>query len=211
MDLQLIDYLGKGTLLGIAAGFSPGPLTVLVIAQTLRHGLRSGFQVSLAPILTDIPIILILMLVLDRTLRYPQVFGAVSLAGGLFLLWLGCGSIRTRTVEVDPGEVTPHSIRKGIAINLLNPNPYVFWMSVGVPTTLVALETSWVHAGAFLGSFFFFIVGAKALLARLVDGSRAFMKSRAYLRIMRALGALLIVYAAVLFRDGLAQMGLWPR
>jgi len=61
MDLQVIDYFGKGTLLGLAAGFSPGPLTVLVIGETLRHGLRSGLQVAIAPILTDIPIILLIV------------------------------------------------------------------------------------------------------------------------------------------------------
>ena len=59
MDLQVIDYFGKGTLLGLAAGFSPGPLTVLVIGETLRHGLRSGLQVAIAPILTDIPITIV--------------------------------------------------------------------------------------------------------------------------------------------------------
>jgi threonine/homoserine/homoserine lactone efflux protein len=61
MDLQVIDYFGKGTLLGLAAGFSPGPLTVLVIGETLRHGLRSSLQVATAPILTDIPIILLIV------------------------------------------------------------------------------------------------------------------------------------------------------
>lgn len=210
MDYPLIDYLAKGTLLGIASGFSPGPLTVLVIAETLRHGLRSGIQVSIAPLLTDIPIILLVMLVFDRALRYPQVFGIVSLAGGLFLLWLGYSSIRTRGLEIDGGDIVPHSIRKGIAINLLNPNPYVFWVSVGTPTIWLALETSWTHAAAFLGSFFLSIVGAKALLAKIVDGSRTFLKSRAYLWIMRTLGLALILYALTLFRDGGSRLGMWP-
>ncbi len=210
MDFQIIDYLIKGALLGGAAGFSPGPLTVLVIAETLRHGLRSGLQVSIAPILTDIPIILAVMLVLDRALRYPPVYGAVSLVGGLFLVWLGWGSIRTHGLEIDATVLPRHSIRKGIAINLLNPHPYVFWTSVGTPIIWVALGTSWTHAAAFLGAFFFSIVGAKALLAKIVDGSRAFLKSTAYLWIMRILGLLLIVFAATLLKDGLVRMGLWP-
>jgi threonine/homoserine/homoserine lactone efflux protein len=209
MDLQVIDYFGKGTLLGLAAGFSPGPLTVLVIGETLRHGLRSGLQVAIAPILTDIPIILLTMLILEKALNYPAVFGAISLAGGAFLLWLGYGSMRIRGVEIQRGALESRSIRKGIAINLLNPNPYAFWISVGTPTILSALETSPLHAAAFLGSFFFFIVGSKALLARIVDGSRTFLKSSAYRWIMRLLGLLLIVYAVMLFKAGLTSMGLW--
>ena len=211
MDLQAIDYFGKGTLLGLAAGFSPGPLTVLVIGETLRHGLRAGLQVAIAPILTDIPIILLAMLILEKVLNYPVVFGAISLAGGAFLLWLGYGSMRTQGMKIQTGALESRSIRKGIAINLLNPNPYVFWISVGTPTILKALETSPLHAAAFLGSFFFFIVGSKALLARIVDGSRTFLKSSAYRWIMRLLGLLLIVYAVMLFQAGLTSMGLWPQ
>ena len=211
MDVQLLDSFSRGTVLGLAAGFSPGPLTVLVIGETLRHGLRSGLQVAIAPILTDIPVILLAMLVLDQALRFPGIFGAISLAGGLFLLWLGFNSLRIRRLEITPEDIEPHSIRKGIAINLLNPNPYVFWLSVGTPTLLGAMETSWVSAAAFLGSFFFFIVGSKALLARIVDGSRSFLNSGAYHWIMRILGLLLIVYALMFFRDGLTRIGFWPQ
>ncbi len=202
MDPHLLYVLGKGSLLGLAAGFSPGPLTVLVIGETLRHGLRSGLQVAIAPILTDIPIILLALLVLEHAVGTPLAFGAVSLTGGVFLLWLGYGSLRVEGVEIPLAGSEPHSIRKGIAINLLNPNPYVFWVSVGVPAILSAALISWVHAAAFLGAFFFFIVGSKALLARLVHGSRKFMKGGLYLWIMRLLGVLLIGYGIMLVRDG---------
>ena len=210
MDAQLLDMLGRGSLLGVAAGFSPGPLTLLVISETLRHGLRSGLQVAIAPILTDIPIILLAILVLERLSGWPLALGVVSLAGGAFLLWLGYGSMRVGGVEISSAGDGPHSIRRGIAINLLNPNPYVFWISVGTPTILKALETSPLNAAAFLGSFFFCIVGSKALLARIVDSSRTFLKSSASCWIMRLLGLLLIVYAVMLLKAGLTSMGLWP-
>jgi threonine/homoserine/homoserine lactone efflux protein len=114
-------------------------------------------------------------------------------------------------MEIRTGALEARSIRKGIAINLLNPNPYVFWISVGTPTILSALKTSPLHAAAFLGSFFFCIVGSKALLAKVVDGSRTFLRSSAYRWIMRLLGLLLIVYAVMLFQAGLTSMGLWPQ
>ncbi|MFO7709723.1 MAG: LysE family transporter [Desulfobacterales bacterium] len=206
MDPHLWDMLGKGGLLGLAAGFSPGPLTVLVIGETLRHGLRSGLQVAIAPILTDIPIILLAMFALERLLGWPLALGAVSLAGGAFLLWLGYRSMRVAGVDIPSAGSEPHSIRRAIAINLLNPNPYVFWVSVGVPTILNALTVSWGHAAAFLGAFFFFIVGSKALLARLVHGSRTFMSGGVYLWIMRLLGVLLVGYGLLLLKAGVARV-----
>jgi threonine/homoserine/homoserine lactone efflux protein len=45
----MFEFLGTGTLLGLAAGFAPGPLLVLVISETLKHNIKEGIKVSLAP------------------------------------------------------------------------------------------------------------------------------------------------------------------
>ncbi len=211
MDIHLLDALSKGTVLGLAAGFSPGPLTFLIISETLRHGLRAGVKVSLAPVLTDLPIIVLAVLLLDRLLVYPALYGFIALAGGLFLLQLGIGSLRISAVDLQEPDLESRSLWKGIATNLLNPNPYIFWISVGTPIILEAFQNAWAHAAAFVVVFFFFIVGSKMLLAKMVDGSRAFLRSRAYLWIMRILGFLLVIYALMFLRDGLARTGIWPR
>ena len=208
MDWHIIGYLSKGTVLGLAAGFSPGPLTFLVIAETLRHGLRSGIQVAMAPLLTDIPIILLTFVMLERLLPYPEVFGALSIGGGIFLLHLGVDSFKSKAINPQKVAGQSRSLRKGITANFLNPNPYVFWISVGTPTIVGALNLSAAHAAVFVIAFFLFIVGSKVLLAKIVDGSRYFLSSSAYLWILRALGGLLILYAISFLREGLSKFGI---
>jgi threonine/homoserine/homoserine lactone efflux protein len=210
MDVYFLDALSRGTVLGLAAGFSPGPLTVLVVSETLRHGLRAGVKVSLAPVLTDLPIIALAALLLGRLSAYPEALGAIALLGGGFLLHLGISSLKQRTVAIQPGQPAPRSLLRGVTANFLNPNPYVFWIGVGTPILLSLLDRSWMNAAAFTVAFFFCIVGSKLLLARIVDRSRAFLSSRLYLWIMRCLGFLLIVYALMFFRDGLHRMGMNP-
>jgi threonine/homoserine/homoserine lactone efflux protein len=207
MDVAFLDALSKGTVLGLAAGFSPGPLTVLVISETLRHGLRAGMKVSLAPILTDLPIIALAVLLLERLSSHPAAFGVIALLGGGFLLYLGLNSLRPPAVTIQAEPPAPRSLLRGITANFLNPNPYVFWIGVGTPILLTAFERSWTHAAAFAAAFFFFIVGSKLLLARLVDGSRTFLGGGAYRWILRTLGLLLIAYALIFFRDGLSRIG----
>jgi threonine/homoserine/homoserine lactone efflux protein len=208
VDIHLLDALSKGTVLGLTAGFSPGPLTFLVVSETLRHGLRAGVKVSFAPVLTDLPIIAAAVLLLDRLLAYPTLYGIIALAGGMLLLHLGIGSLRIRAVELQEPGPPSRSLWKGIATNLLNPNPYVFWISVGTPIILDAFQNGWPPAAAFIAGFFFFIVGSKIILAKMVDGSRAFLRSRIYLWIMRILGGLLIIYALMFLKDGLTRIGL---
>ncbi len=209
MDIHLIDILGKGTVLGLAAGFSPGPLTVLVISETLSYGLRAGVKVSLAPLLTDLPIIALAALFLGRLSTYPAAFGAIALLGGGFLLHLGLGSLRQREIAIQTVGTARRSLLRGVTANFLNPNPYVFWIGVGTPILLAATNRSWMHAAAFMSAFFICIVGSKLLLARIVDRSRAFLSSSAYLWIMRCLGILLLAYALVFFKDGLGRFGLF--
>ena len=48
---SIIGILTIGFLLGAPAGFSPGPMMVLIIAETLRHGIRAGAKVAFMPLL----------------------------------------------------------------------------------------------------------------------------------------------------------------
>ena len=77
-----------------------------------------------------------------------------------------------------------------------------------------ALDRSWTHALAFMAAFFSCLVGAKLLLARLLESSRTFLSGGTYLWIMRILAVLLLVYALVFVWDGLSRIGWgasWPQ
>jgi threonine/homoserine/homoserine lactone efflux protein len=95
----MFEFLSAGILLGLAAGFTPGPLLVLVISETLRHTIKAGIKVSIAPLITDVPIILISLLVLNRLANFKVILGCISIFGGLFILYLGYESLKTKGVE----------------------------------------------------------------------------------------------------------------
>lgn len=50
----MMYFLSVGAVLGLSSGLSPGPLLALVISETLRHGVKAGVKVALAPIITDL-------------------------------------------------------------------------------------------------------------------------------------------------------------
>jgi threonine/homoserine/homoserine lactone efflux protein len=207
METPLTDFLARGALFGLAAGFSPGPLTFLVLRETLAHGLRAGIKVAFAPALTDVPIIVLTGFAVEKLLRSQPAAGSIALVGGLFLVYLGYSSLTFRGARLPEGQPRSRSLGKGVAVNLLNPNPYIFWATVGTPAILDALGISLLHAAAFAGSFFATIIGSKIALAAIVSRLSTFLGSSAYRWIMRILGLLLLGYAALLFRDGLAHLG----
>ncbi len=199
----MIAFLSAGAALGIYAGISPGPLMTLVISHSIRHGSREGAKVAFAPLITDFPILLVSTLLLMRFSNYQWVLGLVSMMGGTFLLYLAYTSIKTKGIEIKlDGEAPPYSLMKGVLVNALSPNPYVFWTTIGAPTVLKGLSVGYMAPLLFIGSFLGCLIGSKMILAVIAGKSRQFLKGKTYLYIMRLLGIILLVYAFILLRDG---------
>jgi threonine/homoserine/homoserine lactone efflux protein len=207
MAEKMMEFLIAGTLLGLAAGFSPGPLLVLVISETLRHNIKAGIKVAIAPLVTDVPIILISLLLLNRLAGFKPVLGCVSILGGLFILYLGYESLKTRGVEFNLSSVGFSPLRKGVITNALNPHPYIFYTTVGAPIIFKSLNQNFLSTVLFVGSFLLLLVGSKVVLALVVERSRSFLQGPVYIWVMRTLGALLFLFSFILFRDGFRLFG----
>ena len=183
-----------GVVFGLAAGLMPGPLLALVIQQTLRHGPGEGIKVAAA------------LFALNRLADADGVLGAISLLGAAFLGHLAYESVTTDLAAHAGPATTPRSLQKGVAANLLNPHPYLFWLTVGAPILWHAWATSPVNAAGFLVAMYGCLVGSKMLVALLVGRGRTVLTSRAYVLLVRALGIILLVFALLFLRDGLRYL-----
>jgi len=198
----MIGLISAGLVYGLSAGFSPGPLMALVISQTLKHGIREGAKVAMAPLITDLPIILVSLLVLTRLTDFKIVLGVISIIGGLFVAYLAYGNFRAPRLEEETGRAAPQSLAKGVAANALSPHPYLFWLTVGGPVIVRGWSEHPVGSVAFLLVFFTCLVGAKMLTAWITGRSRQWLSGRVYRSILFILGGLLAVYAFFLIREG---------
>jgi len=205
----MITLLFAGIVLGLSAGFSPGPLMTLVLSQTVRHGTREGVKVAMAPLLTDLPIILLSLLVLSRLAEYRTALGVLSLLGGLYILSLAYESLRAERLAVEAGDREPQSLRRGVLVNALNPHPYIFWLTVGGPVMLKAWNERPASAVLFMAGFSGCLVGSKVFLAVLAGRTRHLLNDRTYRALMRILGVLLVLFALLLLREGLTLVGVF--
>lgn len=202
-----ITFLFSGVVFGLSAGLSPGPLLTLVISETLRHGVKEGVKVSVAPLLTDLPIVLVTLLLLSRLSNMFHVLGVISLLGCGFLTYLGYESVTFRGVDVEVEKESPRSVRKGVIANFLNPSPYMFWFTIGAPLVLKARMVGILPAALFILAFYLFLVGSKVLVAVVVGKSRFFLRSRNYVYTIRLLGVILLVFALIFLRESLKFFG----
>ncbi len=201
-------YLTFGIILGLSAGFAPGPLLTLVISETLRHDIKSGIKVAVAPIITDLPIIAVSFLVISSLSDYQGVLGVISLTGGVFLLVMCYEGMNTKGHDFDDTEEVSRSLAKGVLANLLSPHPYLFWFSVGTPTVTKAMSENVISPVFFIVGFYMLLVGSKVLLAISVGKSKTFLSGNVYIYTMRVLGLMLGMFAFILFWDGLELLGI---
>jgi threonine/homoserine/homoserine lactone efflux protein len=179
----------------------------LVIFQTLRHGIAEGVKVALAPLVTDIPIIILSLLVLSRLSNLKPVLGMIAICGGIYLFYLGYESLRFKGVELSAEEADPQSLKKGVIANFLNPNPYLFWISIGGPLVIKAGTPNIIGGLAFVVPFYILLVGSKCTIAVLTGRSRGFLKSSHYIITMRLLGIILFIFGFIFLRDGITYLG----
>lgn len=146
----------QGSALGISAGAAPGPMQANLISETLAGGWRRSLPLILVPIVSDTPIVVLTTIILKQL---PEsVLQVISLIGGIFVLYLAWGfwkqSKETHSLSNTSQQISRRSFGKAVAMNLLNPNPYIFWAFVSGPILINAFDQSWLHVLAFLVGFY---------------------------------------------------------
>jgi threonine/homoserine/homoserine lactone efflux protein len=185
-------------ILGLTAGISPGPLLALVVSETLKYGKKEGIKLAIVPFITDIPIVLISVLLLSRISDNRLVLGIISLLGSVFLVYLAYGSIFMK-IGNNTVMPKPRSLRKGIITNFLSPHPYLFWIFVGSNLLIEASKISLLTAILFILLFYLCLVGSKIIITLLTAKFRNILHTKLYLLVIRILGAILLLLAAELF------------
>ncbi len=197
-------FLSAGITLGLSAGFSPGPLSTLVISHSLRYGTREGIKVAMAPFVTDFPIVLVSVFVMAQLRDSKTAFGVISVIGAVVLFYLAYESFKIDKIETEMvGAADSRSVLKGTLVNFLSPNPYLFWLTIGGPKVVEAWMESALSAVEFLVGFYVCLVGSKVILAIAAARSKQLLAGKAYRYVMRILGVALIILAFVLLREGL--------
>ncbi|MGA2502614.1 MAG: LysE family transporter [Anaerolineales bacterium] len=153
-------YLIFGMTYAFAAAVQPGPFLTYLVSQTLTNGWRRTVPAAFAPLLSDIPIIALVLLVLSHMPTW--LVQVLQFAGGIFLLYLALGAYKTwRNYEKEKpiGKKTiQQTVLKAAVVNLLNPAPYLGWSLVMGPLLLKGWRQALVSGIALLAGFYSILI-----------------------------------------------------
>lgn len=194
-----VESFLMGTALGLFAGIIPGPFLALVAATALRRGLGDGLKTALVPLVTEIPVLVLSVLVLTQL--SPPLLRWIGVAGGVLMLYMAWRVV-SEAREADPADTVDESLIghyfRVAAVGLLSPSPWVFWFIIAGPLFLTRWHVSWIHGIVFLAAFFLFFVGMMMLVAWAASTGRDRLSRLWYRRALRGTAALLAVLGTLL-------------
>ncbi|MGE5351584.1 MAG: LysE family translocator [Acidobacteriota bacterium] len=156
----MLEYILSGFTFAFAAAVQPGPLTTYLISQTLSKGWKSTLPATLAPLISDGPIILLVLFLLSHI--SALMISILQILGGLFLLYLSFNaykSWKSYSFERSMKELSPaQTVLKAAMVNFLNPNPYLGWSLIMGPLLIKGWHESPSYGLALLVSFYTTII-----------------------------------------------------
>ena len=151
----MINYFIFGISYAFACVVQPGPFQVFLFSQSLINGWRKTIPLVFAPLMSDLPIIILVLLVLTKVPN--EVLLILQCFGGVFLLYLAFNAYKTwRNFDQNVNqEISPQqNIFKAVMINLLNPNPYLGWSLVMGPLLIKGWSENPVYGIILLIGFY---------------------------------------------------------
>lgn len=156
----MITYLLIGFTYAFAASIQPGPLQTFIISQTLRNGWKRTLPAAFAPVLSDIPIIILILLILTNV--PPGFLRFLQIGGGLLLLYLAYSSFKTflnfEKLNESTENKSDNTLFKAVLVNALNPNPYLGWSLIMGPLFIKGYNEASINGIALIAGFYITIV-----------------------------------------------------
>lgn len=152
----MIPYLILGMTYAFAAAVQPGPFQAYLVSQSLSHGWRRALPGAFSPLVSDGPIIALVLVVLSRVPAW--LIEGLRGAGGLLLIVLAIGAARAWRREGTPAAGPPpsgsRSLLQAALVNLMSPGPYLGWSLIMGPLLLKGWRETPAHGIALLAGFY---------------------------------------------------------
>lgn len=133
-----------GFMIGLSGTLLPGPLLAFVVSDSVKRGWKSGPKAALGHGIVEVA--LIFLLAFGVIVLWPESRGIIGIVGGFALLIFGVLMARSALggkLKVEEERQPKYgSVIGGIAFTVFNPTWIPWWVGVGLPALMVALNTA---------------------------------------------------------------------
>jgi threonine/homoserine/homoserine lactone efflux protein len=138
--MELILFLAKVAGISLSGVMAPGPVTAATIAMGARHRF-AGALMAIGHGIIEFPLMILIILGMDKILKSTTAKIVIGFAGGLFLLFMSIQMIRSlsRTQDQEVKVTKSGPMAAGIVLSGGNPFFLIWWASVGLNLAIAAV------------------------------------------------------------------------
>ncbi|MBI2886163.1 MAG: LysE family transporter [Chloroflexi bacterium] len=200
-------------IVGLSGAATPGPLLMVNIAEVARRGFWAAPALALGHSLLELVTVALLGLGLSQVLHTGVIPGLVGLLGGLFLLWMGGGMIRSaprlslRAAMAD-ARSSPAGlpVLLGVTASLSNPYWLVWWATVGASFMVASLAWGLVGLATFYVGHIASDFAWYAFVGAVVATGRRAMTDAVYRGLLVACAVFLLALGAFFILSGIGAL-----
>ncbi len=216
IEATIILFVGS-FLLAVPAVLSPGPVTVTVVNEGARQGMRAGPLVTLGHALAEVAIVTLIALGLTGFMQATAIHVAIALVGGALLLWMAGSMIwaawrgKVHLPSADDADALAMKparlVGLGLTATLSNPFWYTWWVTVGAGILL-----GWQARLGLLAAPVFFLghilvdLSWNTFLSTVVASGRRWLTDRAYRALLIATSLFLLYIGVTFLAEGGAML-----
>jgi threonine/homoserine/homoserine lactone efflux protein len=197
MDYILI-FLVSFTI-AFSGALMPGPLLTAVIAQSVRHGFKSGPLICIGHALMEALMIGLIIFGLSNFIHNQVLMLGVSILGALILAFFGIGmisSIPKLNLEAQTKPIKSSGlILLGITMSITNPYWSIWWLSIGLGLTLGAQKSGLTAVIIFFLGHILADFSWYSVVALVISKGRKFISLKVYRGIIFICGSALIGFS----------------
>lgn len=198
-EASLVIIFVTSLLVGFSGALIPGPLFTLNISESIRKGYKVGPTLVAGHALAEITLLIALGAGLNQLINNKYVIAAIGLLGGLFLMWMASGimrsSFKARVIAVEDaprGSTYSSLVVAGILTSVFNPGWIVWWATVGSAYMLWSLKAGIVGVASFFSGHILSDAVWYISTSALAASGRRIMSIRIYRSILFACGIFLV-------------------
>ena len=198
--MELLALFLNSFVIGFSGAMMPGPLLAVDLAETPRHGWRTGPVITIGHAIAEIGVVVVLAFGVAAIASHPAVARTIGVVGGLALLLMGgtmaYDTLRKRISYDVAASGKPAGYRlagKGLTATLSNPYWFVWWVTVGLALLVKAQEFGWIGPVVFyFGHILSDLVWYTVVSVLLWNGRKLFMGTG--LKVLLLICAVFLVY-----------------
>jgi threonine/homoserine/homoserine lactone efflux protein len=199
MSLSLICI--SSFIIALSGALVPGPLFSITVAESAKRGPAAGPLIIVGHGILELALMTLLILGITPLLTTPPAKTAVSIGGGLVLIYMGGRLIKDGRAAHLPASVSAGSkgvnpVLSGIIGSVSNPYWSIWWLTIGIGYLMSSLKFGLV------GVIFFFIghisadLGWYSLVSFATAKGKRLLGDRGYRFLLYSCGIFLVLFGA---------------